>query len=314
MVKIRILLVAKPWQGGLSKYIFSALKEHKDVSAKIIHTYPITKLERLKYIQNKKKWLAELIKLINNTKYDLGIFINYLSDFKYLKNSNNNVLWFTDKPIILKAELRKFCQVYLSDMGYKKNLDFLGNFAGELSFAHDSNFHFPQKSNSLFKKSLCSIMNKDIKRDHWLEKIAMENEIPDVYGNYFFNHSLFWKYPLKFHPSVRNKQMGNIYNQYEISLNIHASVVREGTNLRTFECAGYGIPQIIEYRPGLENFFEPEKEILTFSTIDEFNYQYKRLSSDKPLRKRLAMSSRRKVEASHNYKDRVDKILRDFSS
>jgi spore maturation protein CgeB len=184
-------------------------------------------------------------------------------------------------------------------------------YAGELPFAHDPALHQP-RSYSGQKQGLCFIANKDAKRDIWLAQLSASGLIPTVYGNYFMRHPLFWKHPLHFRPSVATQAMGPVYAPYQAALNIHAKVVREGTNMRTFECAGYGIPQLVERRPGLERYFEPDSEILVFSTVEECVAQYERLAGDASLAARLTENARRRVLAEHTYKQRAIVMLKEL--
>ena len=70
-----------------------------------------------------------------------------------------------------------------------------------------------------------------------------------------------------FTPPINFKNQGKIYSKYLISLNIHASVIKHGTNMKTFEACGFEVPQIINYSPGIEGYFEPETEIMIFQTF-----------------------------------------------
>ncbi|OIQ80823.1 hypothetical protein GALL_374230 [mine drainage metagenome] len=156
---------------------------------------------------------------------------------------------------------------------------------------------------------MCFIANQDAKRDLWLSQLAEAGLMPTVYGNYFLQHPMFWNNPLHFRPAVATRAMGAVYARYQVALNIHAQVVREGTNMRSFECAGYGIPQLVERRPGLERLFDPDSEILMFSTVEECVAQFERLAGDARLAARLAENARRRVLAEHTYRQRATAML-----
>ena len=120
---------------------------------------------------------------------------------------------------------------------------------------------------------------------------------------------MFWQYPFSFRPAVANDAMGDVYARHKIALNIHARVVRRGTNMRTFECAGYGIPQIVEYRPGIENYFTPEKEILIFRDVDEMAAQIHSLLDD-PARAQNMAAAGAKTRSWQPYLSRIALLQR----
>ena len=82
--------------------------------------------------------------------------------------------------------------------------------------------------------------------------------------------------------------------------------------MKTFEACGFRVPQIINYTTGIENFFEPNEEILIFSTIDEYKDKLDLLKKDKSLRNKLITNSFKRAMAEHKYDDRVKMIVRNF--
>ena len=79
--------------------------------------------------------------------------------------------------------------------------------------------------------------------------------------------------------------------------------------MRTFECAGYCIAQIVEHLPGLESLFEPAKDLLTFTNIEELSEQMTRLEREPRLALSLASSATRRMRAEHTYFHRVRQLL-----
>ena len=104
----------------------------------------------------------------------------------------------------------------------------------------------------------------------------------------------------------------NQYIKYLISLNIHASVIKHGTNMKTFEACGFEVPQIICKTHGLHNYFEPDKEIIIFSNIYEYIEKLKRLKKDEVLRNALIKNSLKRAKSMHKYDDRVNLIIKNF--
>jgi spore maturation protein CgeB len=93
---------------------------------------------------------------------------------------------------------------------------------------------------------------------------------------------------------------------------INSTAMSEGNsiNCRTFEIAGAGALQIMEYRQAIEDCFEPGKEILTYSTFDELvdTLAYYRSHPDKSIPIREAAN--RRVIMEHTYEHRLATILK----
>ena len=132
---------------------------------------------------------------------------------------------------------------------------------------------------------------------------------PTVVGNYFFRRSLWWRHPFAVRPAVPNEAMAGIYARHRVSLNIHAQVIRTGTNMRTFECAGYRIAQVVDARAGVEAAFTPEREILTYIDPDDMVRQIRRLLQDPDRARSMARRARRRALDRHTYYHRVLTML-----
>ena len=122
-------------------------------------------------------------------------------------------------------------------------------------------------------------------RDKWFNLMDEHNCLPDIYGNYFATSKLWLSNPLIVKPSINFRNQNKVYSNYSVSLNIHSNVIKNGTNLKTFEASGFKVPQLVEYKPGLENFFEPDTEIMVFSSIEEYKEKLELLKNDESLRK-----------------------------
>lgn len=92
---------------------------------------------------------------------------------------------------------------------------------------------------------------------------------------------------------------------------INSTAMSEGNsiNCRTFEIAGAGGLQIMEYRQAIEDCFEPDKEILTYHSveelIDKINY-YKR---DPKASELIRTAANNRVLSSHTYRHRLTDIM-----
>lgn len=308
--KLKVLVVAKPWHGGLYQYYFNAFKRRDDVEAHLYFNYPNTISDYISYQINKRVWLDNQVKKINDYKYDIGFFINTFPSISKLLNTNN-ILYLTDNAVIDKNILGLFKNIYLSDKGYEEKFLNNENYLGELPFAFDPYIHKSINLNNK-EKLIQTIANTDINRNKWFNLMDKHNCFPDIYGNYFTKSNYMFSHPLKIHPSVSFKKQHKIYSNYLISLNIHSKVIKNGTNMKTFEACGFQVPQIVSFVPGLERFFEPDNEIIIISNIQEYKEKLELLKKDNSLRHKLIKNSFKRAMATHKYDDRANFIIDNF--
>lgn len=310
--KLKVLVASKPWHGGLYQYYFNAFKRRDDVEAQLHFTYPNTFSDYACYQINKQNWLDKQIKKINEFKYDFGFFINTFPKIEELENTNN-ILYLTDDASVNPNILYLFSNIYLSDIGYAEKFLNNKNYLGELPFAFDPYIHKSCALNNK-KKLIQSIANIDENRNKWFALMRKHKCFPNIYGNYFTKSNYLLSHPLKIHPSINFKNQNKVYSNYLISLNIHSNIIKHGTNLKTFEACGFRVPQIINYVKGLDNFFEPNKEIMIFSNIQEYKEKLDLLKKDKSLRNTLIRNSFKRAMTNHKYDDRVKLIMDNFKA
>lgn len=313
---MRILLVAKPWKGGLAQYLFDSLQDLFPGQAQWMTTYPDSLADYLAYRIDKRKWLRDRVARINASDYDSALFINHIPAFRDLRTDRKHILWLTDAPTLSGGDCTPFERIYLSDSGYAEDLLKViepARYRGELTFACHPKVHRPVPAAGN-PAGCCFIGNKDSRRDVWLQELIAANVRPIVYGNYFLRTRLFWEHPLLFRPALANATMGEVYARHRVSLNIHAQVVRHGTNMRSFECAAYGIPQAVDYRDGLAQYFEPDAQMLISHTPGQMADQVKYLLVHPDAAAGIAQRARTRALAEHTYYHRLLSILADWLS
>ena len=79
--------------------------------------------------------------------------------------------------------------------------------------------------------------------------------------------------------------------------------------MRTFECAGYGIPQLVEHREGIEAYFEPDKEIAVYGNTEEMIEKVTALRGDRDRADVMARAARERAVREHTYEHRVKAML-----
>jgi spore maturation protein CgeB len=309
---INILLVAKPWRGGLADYLHKALHSMQLGEVHWWPSYPDCRSEKRKYARDKARWRRELCQRIDAGQHDVVLCLNPLAEFSELSPNDKFIAWLTDDPRHDPALLAPFGQVFISDPGYADEMDeaLQGQFSGVIPFAYCPLTHVPVAAAE--RGGLCMIGNRDDKRSQHLQALASARALPTIYGNYFLKDRLFWRKPSHFRPSISNAQMRAIYARYDASLNIHAQVVRGGTNMRTFECAAYGIAQIVEARPCLEDLFALDQEIITYTDANDIVEVVGSVLSDPVRAAAIAKRAQARVLDRHTYAHRIASMLRDL--
>ena len=308
---MRVLLVAKPWKGGLARYLFEALRKRADTDAQWIATAPHSPRERYQYTRHRQLWRERQLEHINSADRDVALFVNLPPRSQDIAYRPGNLLWMTDSARANAPQLTAYSKVFASDPGHAANLASQAGeqrFAGVLPFAMSPNVHC-QVGELSAVRDVCFIGNRDPKRNPHIEALLNAPCSATVVGNYFLSSALFWRAPHRFRPRVAIEAMAKVYSQHRVSLNVHAQVVAAGTNMRTFECAGYGIPQLVENRPGLTQLFEAGREIAIYDEPAELAQALSRLLADPKGAASMAERARHRALQEHTYAHRIEQML-----
>jgi spore maturation protein CgeB len=78
---------------------------------------------------------------------------------------------------------------------------------------------------------------------------------------------------------------------------------------RTFEVPGAGGLLLTEWAEGLDEYYEPDKEILTFKNIDDLAKKVQYITNNPKERDRIATAGFLRTEKHHTYEQRMDEIF-----
>lgn len=106
------------------------------------------------------------------------------------------------------------------------------------------------------------------------------------------------------------EEKGKAVRYSKINLNTLYIGEFEGVNVRTFELAGLRGFQIIENKPGLSALFTPDKEIVTYESINELRNKIDYYLKHEEERKAIAEAAYEHAIKAHTYKHRLDRMLR----
>jgi spore maturation protein CgeB len=92
---------------------------------------------------------------------------------------------------------------------------------------------------------------------------------------------------------------------------INSTAMSEGNSLncRAFEIAGTGALQIMEFRQAIEDCFEPEKEIVTYSSFEELIQKIEFYKNNPTLALKVREASYKRAHNDHTYLKRLTNII-----
>ncbi len=115
-------------------------------------------------------------------------------------------------------------------------------------------------------------------------------------------------------PIDTSNDLGELYRSSKVNLSINSLQGYDFLNPRIFEVPSAGGFLLAEWVPGIERFFEPEKELYWFDSMEGMLNSIDNVLEDEG--KRLAVISRaqKRIQAEHLYKHRAEQILNYLSN
>jgi spore maturation protein CgeB len=108
---------------------------------------------------------------------------------------------------------------------------------------------------------------------------------------------------------IVGEEKSRIFGEGMACLNTFHLSEGDSLNCRAFEVAGAGGLQIVEYRPAIEECFEPGKELLTFATYDELLEHLDRAQKKPDEMKNIRQAGAKRALSAHTYQHRLQVIL-----
>lgn len=171
----------------------------------------------------------------------------------------------------------------------------------------------------------------------WHKPIATQkNEAVAVAGNYYaFRQAIILRLmqdnvltelygppaPQWAHPKIKQQhttryitgvEKSRIFGEAMACLNTFHLSEGDSLNCRSFEIAGAGGLQIIEYRKAIEDCFEPGRELLVFQTYEELIEIIRRAKKYPEEMISVRTAGAKRALSEHKYRDRLKVILANF--
>ena len=114
------------------------------------------------------------------------------------------------------------------------------------------------------------------------------------------------QFPTRVHPPVFGRAYYELLAGSQLTLNVHLDATgSDPANMRLFEATGVGACLVTEHQPGLERYFEPDKEVVVYRTLDECVEKVTELLDDDVQRCRIADAGQARTLADHTFDERV---------
>jgi len=119
---------------------------------------------------------------------------------------------------------------------------------------------------------------------------------------------------------ITPEQSNIIYQTTKININLHSANngymedtifddIGDFVNPRTFEIAACGGFQLVDDRIAVKELFEPDKEIVFFSSVEEAKDKANFYLKNDSLRQEIALAAQKKVLQFHTYQHRLEKMI-----
>ena len=225
------------------------------------------------------------------------------TDWIYKKLKNENVNAFLIKHCFEKSILQKI------DQNHNKNYDL--SFVGNLFPSHKQRYELIEK---LAKNVNISIWTPSLNSNIYsLLKSGVKSLVTGNITKYLeqeINMPLRYRYQ----GQAFGKKMYEIISQSKITLNNHIDDAKnEAANMRLFEATGVGTCLLTDWKDNLPELFEPEKEVVTYKSLEECIEKVKWLLDHPQEREAIAKAGQARTLKDHTFAQRaiqLDEIIR----
>jgi hypothetical protein len=172
---------------------------------------------------------------------------------------------------------------------------------------------------SAFDLTNADILFHIIKKSRWLVLLPFLFGLSKTNPKYTAKFEKSKKYPLLPYsltlkkglmPAVYGKEMYDTIASSKVVLNLHADSSPDyASNMRLFETTGVGSCLLTDWRKNINDLFIPEKEIMTFSSVEECIEKSEYLISHEKERNEIALGGHNRTFKEHLYEHRVSELI-----
>ena len=256
----------------------------------------------------KRYWT--LLELAEKTSLKLWVFdredptvnanVNAESDaFNYKDKISDRVKAILTRQFIVTG-LRRFIRVAFKMLN-QKTVIFVASFLDLRKYWH---YWFFESINIVFLKKVNESNNNILHNGPMLSRVEADGkklETPVLPVRALVPDSCY--------EPVFGIDMFRIWQRSKLTLNTYEDIGYEyPSNPRLFETTGVGSCLVVEYTPRIESIFQVDREIVTYTSIDECLEKVNYLLDNDRERIEIAVAGQKRTLESHNYKVRCEQL------
>lgn len=104
-------------------------------------------------------------------------------------------------------------------------------------------------------------------------------------------------------------EMFQFLSDSAISLNMHGDGIHFAANVRLYETTGVGSCLLTDWKKNIAEIFEPDKEIVTYTSKEEACDKIRFLLAHDDIRETIAMNGQKRTLSDYSYKKRVKGVI-----
>ena len=176
----------------------------------------------------------------------------------------------------------------------------------------DADLHVPNPLTDVPREYLCDVgfVGTLVPDNLYSERVAALESLRDFDLGIWSVHEV----PAILRPNFRGAALGEsmmrVLSSVKISINVHGDFMRYGGNMRLFECAGLGVFQLVDDRPGVREWFTVGEHLVTFSDAEDLREKVRYYLAHDEERARIAAAGRAHVLEHHRYDQRLREVER----
>lgn len=335
---MNILIIGKFYEEGFAQHISETLKEmgHAVLNFQVGQNNKKS-IPGLKYIQkgyhaaysiyqqtpySTKRTVSSLISAVKNKNIELTIvchdFLKPASVSALKKETGSKIcLWFPDHIAAVK---RGYFINANYDYLFFKDPYIVKTYQNELGI--ENAFYLPECCNPNYHKRV-QLSKADIDKyscdlstagNLHTPRIAVFSHLKGYNVKIWGNPAPWWAYTKNIKSFIQNKFVANeekskAFFASKIVLNNLQPAEIFGVNVRVFEIAAAGGFQIVTWRPGLQQLYNIESEIVTFKTINELKEKIDYYLTHEDERRSIANLAHKRTQKEHTYNKRLQLLI-----
>ncbi len=141
-----------------------------------------------------------------------------------------------------------------------------------------------------------------------ISRLTDVNKINHLDSN-TFKTSVYESYKERIHDPVFGLEYYRVIASSSVTFNHHIDVLENSVgNMRMFEATGLGSCLLTDLKPELNEFFEPDEEIVTYNSIDEAIEKFNYLLNNPETRKKISRNGQQRTLNNYTMKHHVEQL------